>query len=108
MIATGWLPGPLDLEKATADEEHIPNAEARQIERTWRGIHSLRSGDPAGALANPWSPLIEESSQSVLRRRPLRRHDRIPHRVARGVVSSHPVGAENPFKLAANPFERSA
>src|SRR5713101_6991051 len=52
--------------------------------------------------------LTQKLTQLLLHHWPLRRHDRIAHRVASNVVSGHPMGSENPIELTADAFERSA
>jgi len=54
------------------------------------------------------SGLIQEPTEPLLHIRPLRHHNGKAHRVARDVVSSHAMGAENPLELSADAFERSA
>ena len=49
-----------------------------------------------------------EPKQTRLHLWPLRRDDRVAYRIAGDKIRSHPVSAKDPFKLAADAFERGA
>jgi len=51
---------------------------------------------------------IKEPTQPELHSGPLRRHDGIARRVTCGVVGGQAMGAQYPFKLSADAFERGA